>query len=467
MLSGLEIALAVAAALIGLTGTWSPCGFSMVETIGPGGNSGGIRTAAVASLTFIPGAIAGGILTFGLLASVGSLLHGGRVAYLIAAAIALLAAIAEARGAPIVPQIRRQLPEHWRRVMPMPAASALYGVLLGLGFTTFVLSFGVWALAGISFAVGDLEAGLVIGAAFGLGRAIPIAVLAPLADRPAGIRALELMGDRPGIYRGFRVGDALALVVAAGALVTTGTATAAQSELKAVADPSAEEGDLAFQHPDRTGALRRNGGFLALPGKDPALGGPYAAVISGAQIHILDRTTLDQVGAVDAAHADAVAVSAEWLVYRSRSDGRDSLWARGIADPRHPTDAIDLAAVGAPSQLGRPSVDGSTVSYAIAKSRANRIVRRGLPSGKTRTVLRSKRSSLSNPSIRDKRLLYVQIGRKRERVRLKKLGKKGRGRKLYSQKRGKGVLWSTSLAPDRAYATVLQGGYGQIISIAR
>ena len=89
----------------------------------------------------------------------GEALHGagGRVAYLVAAAIAVLAAVLELRGTRIVPQIRRQLPEHWRRVMPMPLAAPLYGVLLGLGFTTFVLSFGVWALAGISLAVGDPE----------------------------------------------------------------------------------------------------------------------------------------------------------------------------------------------------------------------------------------------------------------------------------------------------------------------
>jgi hypothetical protein len=460
VLSGLEIALAAAAMLIGLTGTWSPCGFSMVETIGPTGHTGGRRTVAAASLTFIPGAVAGGILTFGLLALVGGFVHGGRVAYLIAA-------IAEARGAPIVPQIRRQLPEHWRRVLPMPLAAALYGALLGLGFTTFVLSFGVWALAGISFAVGELEAGVVIGAAFGIGRAIPIAVLAPLADRPAGIRAVELMGERPGLYRGFRVGDGLALVVAAGALVTTGTATAAQSEVQAGADPSAEEGELAFQHPDRSGALRRTQGIAPLPGTDPALGGPFVAVISGEQIHILDRATLDRVGEVGAGQADAVAVSGEWLVYRTSRDGHDSLWARRITNPLDPSDAIGLASVGAPSQLGRPSVNGTQLSYAIAKSRVNRIVLHDLPRGRTRTVLRSKRSSLSNPSIRDRQLLYVEIGHKRQRVRLKTLGKKGRGRKLYSLKRGKGVLWSTSLASDRAYFTVLQGGDERIISVAR
>ena len=77
--------------------------------------------------------------------------HGA--AYIAAAAIA-----AGRRGrsscaaSPILPQLRRQLPEHWRRVMPMPVAAGLYGVLLGLGFTTFVLTFGVFALAGIVFA---------------------------------------------------------------------------------------------------------------------------------------------------------------------------------------------------------------------------------------------------------------------------------------------------------------------------
>ena len=83
--------------------------------------------------------------------------------------------------------------------MPMPLAAAGYGVLLGLGFTTFVLSYGVWALMGVSLAVGDPVAGLVIGVAFGLGRAVPIVVLAPLAGPPAGERACEAMAMRPGL----------------------------------------------------------------------------------------------------------------------------------------------------------------------------------------------------------------------------------------------------------------------------
>ena len=191
MMSALEIALMVAPLLIGATGTFSPCGLSAIETIGPTGHTGGRRITAAACATFLPGAIAGGVITFGSLARGGGLIHGagGRAAYAVAAGIALLAAVLEVRGTRIVPQIRRQLPEHWRRVLPMPLAAALYGVLLGLGFTTFVLSFGVWALAGVSLAVGDPSIGLLVGIAFGVGRAIPIVVLAPLAGSATGIRA--------------------------------------------------------------------------------------------------------------------------------------------------------------------------------------------------------------------------------------------------------------------------------------
>ena len=96
-----------------------------------------------------------------------------------AAAIALAAAVGEARGARIVPQVRRQVPESWRRRLPLPLAAGLYGVLLGLGFTTFILTFAVWALAGVSVAVGDPALGVAVGLAFGAGRLLPVVVLAP------------------------------------------------------------------------------------------------------------------------------------------------------------------------------------------------------------------------------------------------------------------------------------------------
>ncbi|MGH2986027.1 MAG: hypothetical protein ACRDLO_04985, partial [Solirubrobacterales bacterium] len=94
--------------------------------------------------------------------------------------------------------------------MPMPVAAGLYGVLLGLGFTTFVLTFAVFALAGIVIAVGEPAVGIAVGLAFGAGRALPIALVAPFAGRPAGIGVTEAMAGRPAIYRGARVGDGVA-----------------------------------------------------------------------------------------------------------------------------------------------------------------------------------------------------------------------------------------------------------------
>ena len=470
-----EIALAAAALLIGLTGTWSPCGFSMVETIGPTGHTGGTRTAVAASATFAPGAIAGGMLTFGALAALGGLAHGagGTAAYLIAAAIALVAALAEARGTPIVPQIRRQLPEHWRRVLPMPVAAALYGVLLGLGFTTFVLSFGVWALAGISFAVGELDAGLAIGAAFGVGRALPIAALAPLADRPIGIRATELMAERPGIYRGFRLGDALALLVAAAVLTSAGTASAARTEAEPAADPSAEAGDLAWQLPDRSGVLRRAGQQTPrpLPGGHPGLGGRYVAVATGVSIRLLDRASLRLIAEIPAPGVDAVAVSDEWLVYRARRDGRDVMLGRSIASPATPGEEIAISGAAGGSQLGIPGLHGKLAAFAIAKRRANRIVTYGFDSRKGRTVVASHKAALSNASLhgdgKKTKLLYVRATRKRQRLMIKRIGRKGTGHAILSRKGRKPMMWSTALAEDRAYVTLLGGGSARIVSVGR
>ena len=132
--------------------------------------------------------------------------------------VAVAAAAGEARGLRIAPQIRRQVPEAWRRVLPIPLAAAGYGVLLGLGFTTFVLSFAVWALAGASIALGDPALGLGMGLAFGAGRALPVIALAPFAGTERGGAVTAAMCERPAILRGLRRVDAVALAAVALAL---------------------------------------------------------------------------------------------------------------------------------------------------------------------------------------------------------------------------------------------------------
>jgi hypothetical protein len=208
--------LILAAAAAGLTGAWSPCGFSMVETLAPRGYAGRLRVTAAACVTFAAGALAGGVVTFAGLALVGEALGaGGPAALAVAAAVAVAAAIGEARGTRIVPQVRRQVPESWRRRMPVPLAAGLYGVLLGLGFTTFILTFAVWALAGVCIAVGDPALGVAVGLAFGAGRLLPVVTLAPIG----GGALHAAMAEQPRILRSLRAVDAVAMAACAVALV--------------------------------------------------------------------------------------------------------------------------------------------------------------------------------------------------------------------------------------------------------
>ena len=472
-MSGLELTLVAAALLAGVCGTWSPCGFSMIETIGPHGHDAGRATTVSACATFAVGALVGGVITFGGLAALGELVHGaaGDVSYLIAAALAVCAAVAELRGTPILPQLRRQLPEHWRRVMPMPVAAGLYGVLLGLGFTTFVLTFGVFALAGIAFALGDPQIGLAIGLAFGVGRAVPIALVAPIADRDAGQRITEAMAGRPGIYRGARFGDGLGLLAAAAALVVAVPAGAAHTESHPAADPAVSGGDLVFQRPNGSGVLRRGGQDIGLPGDDPALGGGRIAVIQGRSIRLLGAGDLNEVGKVSAPGADALAVSDHWLVWRARTGGRDFMRARNVTDPASPGPEQSLGRAGGASQLGRPSLDGNRLVYARATKRENSIVRRLLGSSHPKraktTLMRSHFDGLSNPSIRGHALLYVRTTRRSSRLQLTRAGSRRPGRTLFSVREGN--LWSTALDDQHAYVTVIHGTRPQqrIISIGR
>src|SRR5690606_37294286 len=75
VLSLAAVALAAAGLAAGWTGTWSPCGFSMIDTLGPNGHPGGRRRTFAACAAFAAGAPLGGAVTFGGLAALGALLQ--------------------------------------------------------------------------------------------------------------------------------------------------------------------------------------------------------------------------------------------------------------------------------------------------------------------------------------------------------------------------------------------------------
>ncbi len=478
-MSAVQVVLAVAALPIGLTGAWSPCGFSMVETVGRRGEPAAGRTTFAACAAFVPGAAVGGALTFGLLGLLGGALHGvgGTASYGVAAAIAIGAAALEARGTRIVPQIRRQLPEGWRWSMPLPVASALYGVLLGLGFTTFVLSFGVWALAGISFALGSLTSGVVIGVSFGIGRALPVVVLAPLADHRVGIRCTELMAEHPSLYRRARFGDALALAVAATVLLTTG-ANAAHVQSTGGADPSVARGAIAYQRASGGATVVRQGHVTRLRARQPALGGSRLAVKHPGRIVIRGAKTFHRLGTIPAKGADAIAISSRWIVFGQSANGADFLKAARLTPKGKPGKLRVIATAGHPARLGRPSLDDNSVVYGKARTARSLIILRNLHTGDARVLMRSRRAQLANPSLRGNRVLFDRSIRSRQnptfthapplQQRLVLSWLDGSRRQTLYRETGHGtMLWTTALSAKYAYVTVLRGHRSKILRVSR
>jgi hypothetical protein len=486
----LEALLLTAGLIAGVTGAWSPCGFSMVDTLAPQGYAGRMRTTLVACVTFAAGALAGGVATFGGLALLGQALGaGGAAAIAVAAAVALAAAAGEARGARIVPQVRRQVPESWRRVLPLPLAAGLYGILLGLGFTTFILTFAVWALAGVSVALGDPALGLLVGLGFGLGRTLPVVILAPLAMTERGAAAHAAMAERPAILRTLRAADAAALAACAAALWAAPAQAASVFAVPAT-DPSADSALVAFQQPGGGGVIAGPGAREAAPGPHPAIGGGKLAWIGDGTVEVRSRSDAAYVFTLPVA-ADAVAVSADWVTWRATEGDRDALFATALPPAAPAVRRVALAGSG--TTLGRPALAGDRLLFHVAGGSRGRIEQIRLATGERSTLRSAPRALLLNPSSDGRRLLYVRSTFQRQQLRIgllrarpvrrdhslygtvptgrrdaghepgKEHHKHGWPRKLPPRpKRGVNVtLWSTALASGSAYVTRLRQDAGK------
>jgi len=412
VLSLLVVLGALTALLAGIAGAWSPCGFSMVDTIGTALGDARRTVMILATATFTVGALAGGAITFGGLSLLGELLgHGAEgLRDALAGALALAAAFADWRGWKIAPQIRRQVPERWRWSMPLPLACGLYGLLLGLGFTTFVLSFAVWALAGISFAADSAIFGVAVGVAFGIGRALPVLWIAPRLGSERGDRALERLALEPRLWLGLRRLDAIGL--GACAVVLAGSSALAAAPNFAT-DPSTYGGSLAWQKIGGDGYLFARSRTVKLPGRLPALGGGKLAYVSHGQIVIsagLSSSSPVTIARPANATIDALALSARWLVVRDHTTtGLANLFAVSL---RHPARRRYLAGSTTPGAIGRPTIDGATVAWAYSDAQHSGIYAENLRTG-VGSVLRlaTKNVQYSNPALDEGRLLYVQTDR--------------------------------------------------------
>ena len=158
----------------------------------------GRRAFALTAAAFALGLALGASVVFVGLGLLGAWTHT-RALVIVAVVVAVAAIACDAAGLRVRPQIRFQVPERWRRTMPLPRALFLYGILLGTGLTTYVPAAAAWALPALSLALGDVTGSLAIALGFAAGRALPVLVLAArgeetvLAERPQGLRVLRLL----------------------------------------------------------------------------------------------------------------------------------------------------------------------------------------------------------------------------------------------------------------------------------
>jgi hypothetical protein len=405
----------------------------------------------------------------------------------VAGAVALAAAIGEARGARIVPQVRRQVPESWRRVLPVPLAAGLYGVLLGLGFTTFILTFAVWALAGTSIALGDPSLGLLVGLGFGLGRLLPVVVLAPAAGTDWGTDAHAAMAERPAILRGMRAVDALALAACALALATAPAQASTRQIASDATDPSLDGATLAWHDAKGDGVLRVGAQESAAPGPRPAVGGGRVAWIADGAVHVRGGDLASDLVLPDP-EARSVAVSRDWVAWRTTAGGLDSIATAHLPDAEPGPSAS--AATG--RALGRPALDGATLVFHQTTRTGSVIRSLDLATGTGATLRSKRRALLLNPSALGGRLLYVRSTYMRQQLLIGPLvaGAGRRDRVVYSTTptgrrdaehepgyvkdehtpgglyprppAGRSdTLWTTALGPHGAYVTRLRQRTGK------
>jgi hypothetical protein len=171
----LIIGIGMAALLAGISGAWSPCGFAMIETFTPH-MCGSQRRRTMGVALFAIGAIAASAALGAALGFVG---HGLPATWTFTL-LGILALVGAARDLGIVriplPQRRGQVPESWRRHLPLAVWAPAYGIMLGLGVLTFQVVSTFWVVAGASIALGSPATAASCFALFGVGRVLMVIV---------------------------------------------------------------------------------------------------------------------------------------------------------------------------------------------------------------------------------------------------------------------------------------------------
>jgi len=201
----------------------------MLASINPLGERSRNSRFAITFAAYLVGSIAGGAALGGLLGLAGA---GTREvapwsAAATAIAVVVLCALALALDAGLgglrIPTIHRQVNEDMLNEYREWAYGLNFGFQLGLGVVTIVTTSTVYLTFALAFLTGSWQAGLLVGAAFGLVRALPMVLVTRIYD-PHQLRRLfeRINAWAPVAHRG-----SLGLLIVAGSVAVVSIWTGA------------------------------------------------------------------------------------------------------------------------------------------------------------------------------------------------------------------------------------------------
>jgi hypothetical protein len=171
------------AAVTAVRGMWSPCGLSMLSTLNPVSERARGHRFWATACWYVVGAVVGGAL-LGLGCAVLAVAFGGvaapsSVGWSLALAGSLVAVLSDARiGGWSLPLHPRQVDERWVDRYRRWLYASGYGVQIGTGFATYVMTAGVYLLVLLAALTGSPAQAFAGGVAFGLLRGVSIVVAA-------------------------------------------------------------------------------------------------------------------------------------------------------------------------------------------------------------------------------------------------------------------------------------------------
>jgi hypothetical protein len=190
----LVIALATAV-VAAVRGMWSPCGLSMLSSLNPVSESARGNRFWITAIWYFIGAVVGGALLGAgcavVAVAVGRVGLSSSVTWALVAAAALVAFLSDTRVfGRSLPDHPRQVDERWLVRYRRWIYASGYGVQIGAGFATYIMTAAVYLTAALAVLTGWWLPAFAIGMTFGAARGLTILVAAG-ARTPERLRGMH------------------------------------------------------------------------------------------------------------------------------------------------------------------------------------------------------------------------------------------------------------------------------------